>query len=123
LAAQLRSIVSFAPKATIWLFRHDYVPGSRARNATGSGHAGRRRQCFIGLAVVLQRCNVIVVFAALRFGSASAWPDPAVTAVMAFIFLTSSMQILQQAWFEYFQQRVSASAAASPRMENCFCLP
>jgi Co/Zn/Cd efflux system component len=63
----------------------------------------------IGLAVVLQRCNVIVVFAALRFGSASAWPDPAVTAVMAFIFLTSSMQILQQAWSEYFQQRVSAS--------------
>lgn len=46
--------------------------------------------------------NVIVMFAALGvWGSTSAWPDLAVAAVMAGIFLTSSVQILQQAWAEY----------------------
>jgi Co/Zn/Cd efflux system component len=46
--------------------------------------------------------NVIVMFAALGvWGSTSAWPDLAVAAVMAGIFLTSSVQILRQAWTEY----------------------
>lgn len=46
--------------------------------------------------------NVIVMFAALGvWGSSSAWPDLAVAAVMAGIFLTSSCQILRQAWAEY----------------------
>jgi Co/Zn/Cd efflux system component len=46
--------------------------------------------------------NVIVMFAALGvWGSSSAWPDLAVAAVMAFIFLSSSVQILRQAWTEY----------------------
>jgi Co/Zn/Cd efflux system component len=34
------------------------------------------------------------------WGSATAWPDLAVAAVMAGIFLTSSVQILRQAWAE-----------------------
>src|SRR5882757_1067855 len=46
--------------------------------------------------------NVIVMVAALGvWGTASAWPDLAVAAVMAGIFLTSSVQILRQAWAEY----------------------
>jgi Co/Zn/Cd efflux system component len=46
--------------------------------------------------------NVIVMFAALGvWGTATAWPDLAVAAVMAGIFLTLSMQILRQAWAEY----------------------
>jgi Co/Zn/Cd efflux system component len=46
--------------------------------------------------------NVIVMFAALGvWGTATAWPDLAVAAVMAGIFLTSSVQILRQAWAEY----------------------
>jgi len=46
--------------------------------------------------------NVIVLIAALGvWGSATAWPDLAVAAVMAGIFLTSSVQILRQAWAEY----------------------
>jgi Co/Zn/Cd efflux system component len=46
--------------------------------------------------------NVIVMFAALGvWGTATAWPDIAVAAVMAAIFLTSSVQILRQAWAEY----------------------
>ncbi len=46
--------------------------------------------------------NVIVVIAALTvWGTASAWPDLAVAGVMAAIFLTSSVQILRQAWMEY----------------------
>lgn len=46
--------------------------------------------------------NVIVMFAALGvWGTATAWPDLAVAAVMAAIFLTSSVQILRQAWAEY----------------------
>jgi Co/Zn/Cd efflux system component len=46
--------------------------------------------------------NVIVMFAALGvWGSRSAWPDLAVAGVMAFIFLSSSVQILRQAWSEY----------------------
>jgi len=46
--------------------------------------------------------NVIVMIAALTvWGTASAWPDLAVAGVMAAIFLTSSVQILRQAWAEY----------------------
>jgi len=48
--------------------------------------------------------NVIVMAAALGvWGSASAWPDLAVAAIMAGVFLTSSVQILRQAWGEYRQ--------------------
>lgn len=46
--------------------------------------------------------NVIVMGAALGvWGSSTAWPDLAVAAVMAGIFLTSSVQILRQAWKEH----------------------
>jgi Co/Zn/Cd efflux system component len=46
--------------------------------------------------------NLIVVAAALGvWGTDTAWPDLAVAAVMAGIFLTSSVQILRQAWAEY----------------------
>jgi Co/Zn/Cd efflux system component len=46
--------------------------------------------------------NVVVTFAALGvWGAATAWPDLAVAAVMAGIFLTSSVQILRQSWAEY----------------------
>ena len=46
--------------------------------------------------------NVIVLFVALGvWGTATAWPDLAVASVMAAIFLTSSVQVLRQAWAEY----------------------
>jgi Co/Zn/Cd efflux system component len=46
--------------------------------------------------------NVIVMGAALAvWGTATAWPDLLVAAIMAGIFLTSSVQILRQAWSEY----------------------
>ncbi|MEH2513199.1 Co/Zn/Cd efflux system component [Nitrobacteraceae bacterium AZCC 1564] len=46
--------------------------------------------------------NIIVMLAALGvWGSSSAWPDIAVAALMAGIFLTSSVQIFRQAWSEY----------------------
>jgi Co/Zn/Cd efflux system component len=46
--------------------------------------------------------NVIVMFAALGvWGSNTAWPDLAVAGGMAFIFMTSSVQILRQAWAEH----------------------
>jgi len=46
--------------------------------------------------------NVVVMLAALGVWTTStAWPDLAVAALMAGIFLTSSMQILRQAWAEY----------------------
>lgn len=46
--------------------------------------------------------NVMVMVAALGvWGAASAWPDLAVAALMAGVFLTSSVQILRQAWSEY----------------------
>jgi Co/Zn/Cd efflux system component len=46
--------------------------------------------------------NVVVMLAALGvWGSSSAWPDIAVAALMAGIFLTSSVQILRQGWSEY----------------------
>ncbi|GJE16702.1 cation transporter [Methylobacterium marchantiae] len=46
--------------------------------------------------------NIVVMGAALAvWGTRSAWPDLAVAALMAGIFLTSSVQILKQAWGEY----------------------
>lgn len=58
--------------------------------------------------------NVIVMFAALGvWGTATAWPDLAVAAVMAAIFLTSSAQILRQAWAEYRMELHQAQPEAS----------
>ncbi len=46
--------------------------------------------------------NVIVMAAALGvWGTATAWPDLAVAAIMAGLFLNSSFLILRQAWAEY----------------------
>jgi Co/Zn/Cd efflux system component len=46
--------------------------------------------------------NVVVMIAALGvWGSRTAWPDLAVAALMASLFLSSSVQILRQAWREY----------------------
>lgn len=56
--------------------------------------------------------NVIVMVAALAvWGTSTAWPDLVVAAVMAGIFLTSSMQILRQAWAEYRGDRTHAGPA------------
>ncbi|WP_395664662.1 cation transporter [Methylocella sp.] len=45
--------------------------------------------------------NVIVMAAAVAvWGTATAWPDLLVAAIMAGVFLTSSVQILRQAWAE-----------------------
>ncbi|MGY3489443.1 Co/Zn/Cd efflux system component [Bradyrhizobium sp. USDA 4011] len=57
--------------------------------------------------------NLIVMVAALGvWGTASAWPDLAVAAVMAMIFLTSSVQILRQAWAEYREAALRSPTAA-----------
>jgi Co/Zn/Cd efflux system component len=46
--------------------------------------------------------NVVVMAAAVGvWATSSAWPDLAVAALMAGIFLSSSAQILRQAWAEY----------------------
>lgn len=46
--------------------------------------------------------NVVVMIAALGvWSTATAWPDLAVAALMAGLFLSSSVQILRQAWLEY----------------------
>lgn len=46
--------------------------------------------------------NVAVMMAALGvWGTATAWPDLIVAAIMAGVFLTSATQILRQAWVEY----------------------
>ena len=46
--------------------------------------------------------NIVVMAAAVGvWGTSSAWPDLAVAALMAGIFLTSSVQILRQAWAEF----------------------
>ena len=46
--------------------------------------------------------NVVVMAAALGvWVTSTAWPDLAVAALMSGIFLTSSVQILRQAWTEY----------------------
>ncbi|QOZ26297.1 cation transporter [Bradyrhizobium sp. CCBAU 51753] len=58
--------------------------------------------------------NIIVMIAALGvWGTATAWPDLAVAAVMAGIFLTSSIQILRQAWAEYRGGTTGVPTAAS----------
>ena len=57
--------------------------------------------------------NVVVMAAALGvWSTATAWPDLIVAALMAGIFLTSSMQILQQAWGEYRKERGPGTEAA-----------
>lgn len=57
--------------------------------------------------------NIVVMFAAAGvWGTATAWPDLAVAALMAGIFLTSSVQILRQAWAEYRNERGHSHAAA-----------
>lgn len=46
--------------------------------------------------------NVIVMLAAVGvWGTATAWPDLIVAAIMAGLFLSSSVQILQQSWVEW----------------------
>jgi Co/Zn/Cd efflux system component len=56
--------------------------------------------------------NVVVMVAALGvWGTASGWPDLAVAALMAGIFLTSSVQILRQAWREYRESLVQFTLA------------
>ncbi|MEN3350820.1 MAG: hypothetical protein V7632_4455 [Bradyrhizobium sp.] len=56
--------------------------------------------------------NLIVMVAAFGvWGMATAWPDLAVAAVMAAIFLTSSVQILRQAWVEYREAALRVPAA------------
>ena len=57
--------------------------------------------------------NVVVMAAALGvWGTSTAWPDLAVAALMAGIFLTSSVQILRQAWGEYHEGKHSHPVAA-----------
>lgn len=60
--------------------------------------------------------NVAVMLAALGvWGTATAWPDLIVAAIMAGIFLTSAAQILRQALTEYRQGRTSSPIAAGSR--------
>lgn len=57
--------------------------------------------------------NVVVMAAAIGvWGTSTAWPDLAVAALMAGIFLTSSVQILRQAWSEYREGHHPRPAAA-----------
>ncbi|GJD41757.1 cation transporter [Methylobacterium bullatum] len=57
--------------------------------------------------------NIVVMGAALAvWGTTSAWPDLAVAALMAGIFLTSSIQILKQAWGEYREEGREARVLA-----------
>ena len=59
--------------------------------------------------------NVAVMGAGLLvFATASPWPDLAVAAIMAGLFLTSSVQILGQAWREY-ESGGNAATASAPR--------
>jgi len=57
--------------------------------------------------------NVAVLIAALGvWGSATAWPDLAVAAIMAGLFLTSATKILRQAWLEFRRGHVHAGEPA-----------
>ena len=57
--------------------------------------------------------DVIVMGAALAvWGTSTAWPDLLVAAIMAGIFLTSSVQILPQAWGEYRDGRQAPGTSA-----------
>lgn len=58
--------------------------------------------------------NLIVMCAALGvWSTTSAWPDLAVAAIMAGIFLSSAVQILRQAWGEYRTDATGTKAAAA----------
>ena len=58
--------------------------------------------------------NLIVMGAAFGvWNTTSAWPDLAVAAIMAGIFLSSAVQILQQAWGEYRTDETGTKAAAA----------
>jgi len=62
--------------------------------------------------------NVAVIIAALGvWGTATAWPDLIVAATMATLFLSSSAQILRQAWYEY---QVKAGTADISRDAHAF---
>ncbi|HMN74284.1 MAG TPA: cation transporter [Rhodoblastus sp.] len=57
--------------------------------------------------------NVVVMGAALAvWGTTTAWPDLLVAAIMAGIFVSSSVQILRQSWAEYNQGAHAAPTAA-----------
>jgi Co/Zn/Cd efflux system component len=57
--------------------------------------------------------NVVVMAAAAGvWGTASAWPDLAVAALMAGVFLTSSVQILRRALTEYRSEEAATPRAA-----------
>ena len=65
--------------------------------------------------------NVAVMIAALGvWGSATAWPDLVVAAIMAGLFLTSSLQIIRQGWAEYRTGAETGSAVtgAEPRAKS-----
>ena len=67
-----------------------------------SGRSGFARNDAVG--------NVGVMGAALAvWASNSAWPDLAVAAIMAGLFLNSSSQILIQAWREYRSEAVESA--------------
>ena len=58
--------------------------------------------------------NMAVMAAALGvWGTSTAWPDLAVAALMAGIFLTSSIQILRRAWTEFRQSEAGGAAKIS----------
>lgn len=58
--------------------------------------------------------NLAVMLAALGvWGTATAWPDLIVAALMAGIFLSSSAQILRQAWSEHRQESRTRSIPAA----------
>jgi len=60
--------------------------------------------------------NGVVMAAAFGvWGTSSAWPDLAVAALMAGLFLTSSIQILRQAWAEYRHEEEDRHAAVAAR--------
>ncbi|WP_152102977.1 cation transporter [Bradyrhizobium sp. TM102] len=60
--------------------------------------------------------NVIVMVAALGvWGTDTAWPDLLVAAVMGGIFLTSSIQILRQAWSEFNADNSASQQTAAAR--------
>lgn len=57
--------------------------------------------------------NVVVMVAAAGvWGTGTAWPDLGVAALMAGIFMTSSVQILRHAWTEYCDDRRARPFAA-----------
>lgn len=58
--------------------------------------------------------NVAVMIAALGvWRTSTAWPDLAVAAIMASLFLFSSAQILRQAWTEWREDRTATSLRTS----------